>query len=133
LKFSALVDFPGGAKKFSIRYDKVSRKYWTLSNPALPSEPLSATNPAAVRNTLALMSSADLHHWTVERIVLSHADATKFAFQYVDWQFDGADMVVASRTAFEDESGGAHRAHDANFLTFHRIRDFRKRSSAEVQ
>jgi hypothetical protein len=133
LKFSALVDFPGGAKKFSIRYDKISRKYWTLSNPALQSEPLSATNPAAVRNTLALMSSADLHHWAVEKIILSHADATKFAFQYVDWQFDGADILAVSRTAFEDESGGAHRAHDANFMTFHRIRDFRKGSGAEVQ
>ena len=133
LKFSALVDFPGGAKKFSIHYDKVSRKYWTLSNPALESEPLSATNPAMVRNTLALMSSADLHHWTVEKIVLTHPDAAKFAFQYVDWQFDGADIVAVSRTAFEDETGGAHRAHDANFLTFHRIRNFRKGSGAEVQ
>jgi hypothetical protein len=51
----------------------------------------------------------------------------------VDWQFDGADILAVSRTAFEDESGGAHRAHDANFMTFHRIRDFRKGSGAEVQ
>jgi hypothetical protein len=129
LKFSALVDFPGGAKKFTIRYDKRSRRYWALSNPALASEPLSATNPAMVRNTLALLSSADLHHWRVERIILSHPDPAHFAFQYVDWQFDGADIVAVSRTAFTDDTGGAHRAHDANFFTFHRIRDFRTASS----
>lgn len=126
LQFSTLVDFPGGAKKFSIRYDKRSKRYWTLSNPAMPDEPLSATNPAAVRNTLALMSSADLHHWQIERIILTHPDAKDFAFQYVDWQFDGADIVAVSRTAFSDEYGGANRYHDANFLTFHRIANFRE-------
>lgn len=126
MHFSALIDFPGGAKKFTIRYDRQSRRYWTLSNPAMPDEPLAATNPAAVRNTLALMSSADLRHWRIERIVLSHPDAADFAFQYVDWQFDGADIVAVSRTAFSDAYGGAHRAHDANFLTFHRIVNFRE-------
>jgi hypothetical protein len=44
----------------------------------------------------------------------------------VDWQFSGKDILVLSRTAFDDEEGGAHRAHDANFLTFHTIRNFRK-------
>ena len=126
IQFSTLVDFPGGAKKFTIRYDRRSHRYWTLSNPAMPGEPLSATNPAAVRNTLALMSSVDLRHWRIERIVLSHPDAKDFAFQYVDWQFDGPDIVAVSRTAFSDAYGGAHRAHDANFLTFHRIIGFRK-------
>lgn len=126
MHFSTLVDFPGGAKKFTIRYDRRSHRYWTLSNPAMPGEPLAATNPAAVRNTLALMSSGDLHHWRIERIILSHPDATDFAFQYVDWQFDGADIIAVSRTAFSDAYGGAHRAHDANFLTFHRITNFRE-------
>ena len=72
------------------------------------------------------MSSVDLRHWRIERIVLSHPDAQDFASQYVDWQFDGPDIVAVSRTAFSDAYGGAHRAHDANFLTFHRILDFRK-------
>ena len=101
-------------------------KYWTLSNPALPEYPLSATAPDAVRNTLALMSSSDLNHWKIERIVLSHPNPEIYAFQYVDWQFDGPDIVAASRTAFDDSTGGAHRYHDANYLTFHRIVNFRK-------
>jgi hypothetical protein len=53
----------------------------------------------------------------------------KHAFQYVDWQFDGEDLVVASRTAFDDDEGGAHRAHDANFMTFHRVEKFRRNSN----
>jgi hypothetical protein len=127
LVFDQLVDFPGGAKKFTIRYDSKSRRYWTLATPAMPSEPLSKTNPAGVRNTLALLSSNDLYHWQMEHMILSHPDPAKFAFQYVDWQFDKKDIVFVSRTAFSDEDGGPHSAHDANYLTFHRIRNFRQK------
>lgn len=130
LKFDGLIDFPGGSKKFTIRYDKKSKRYWTLSNPALDQYERSKTDPASVRNTLALMSSKDLRTWRVERIVLSHPDPEKHAFQYVDWQFDGNDIVAASRTAFDDDTGGAHRAHDANFLTFHRISQFRSKKKS---
>ncbi len=126
LRFVELVEFPGGAKKFTIRWDKKSRRYWTLSNPALPEFPLSAKNPASVRNTLVLMSSPDLRAWKVERRVLQHPDVAKHAFQYVDWQFDGADLVAAIRTGFDDEEGGPPRAHDANFLTFFRVANFRR-------
>lgn len=126
LVFDRLIDFPGGAKKFTIRWDAKSKRYWTLSNPALAKYEQSAVSPASVRNTLVLMSSKDLLNWKVERLVLSHPDPLKHAFQYVDWQFDGADLVVASRTAFDDELGGAPRGHDANFMTFHRVEDFRK-------
>ena len=133
LVFEKLIDFPGGAKKFTIRYDRKSHRYWTLSNPALAQFPKSATNPASVRNTLALLSSADLEHWTTERIVLSHPDPEKHAFQYVDWQFEGNDIIAVSRTAFDDEEGGAHRGHDANFMTFHRISQFRKNPKKALQ
>ncbi|MBI5087038.1 MAG: exo-alpha-sialidase [Acidobacteria bacterium] len=127
LEFEGLIDFPGGAKKFTIRYDRKSKRYWTLSNPALSEYPMSAKDPASVRNTLVLMSSKDLRHWKVERTVLSHPDPIKHAFQYVDWQFDGNDLVAASRTAFDDDQGGPPRGHDANYLTFHRIVKFRAR------
>jgi hypothetical protein len=126
LEYRKMMEFPGGSKKFTIRWDNKTKKYWTLSNPVLPEFDKPGVNPAMVRNTLALMSSPDLETWTTERIVLRHPDAEKHAFQYVDWQFDGEDLVVASRTAFLDEHGGAHRAHDANFLTFHRIERFRE-------
>jgi hypothetical protein len=119
LKFDRLVDFPGGAKKFTIRYDRKTRRYWALVNPA-PQSP----TPASVRNTLALASSADLMNWRIGRVVLTHPDRAKHAFQYVDWQFDGKDIVAAVRMAFDDDAGGAHSYHDANYLTFVRIADF---------
>jgi hypothetical protein len=72
------------------------------------------------------MSSPDLRTWTVKKVILEHPDVEKHSFQYVDWQFEGKDLIVASRTAFDDETGGAHRAHDANYLTFHRVADFRR-------
>ena len=121
LAFDQLVDFPGGAKKFCIRYDAKSRRYWALANPA-PDSP----KPASVRNTVALVSSADLQHWRIERVVLTHPDAVKHAFQYVDWQFDGDDIVAAVRTAFDDDAGGAPSFHDANYLTFVRVPAFRR-------
>ena len=33
--------------------------------------------------------------------------------------------VAAVRTAFDDDATGAHNAHDANYLTFHRWNNFR--------
>jgi hypothetical protein len=44
----------------------------------------------------------------------------------VDWLFEGDDLIAACRTAYDDEEGGAHNFHDANFLTFHRFKNFRR-------
>ena len=122
LEFMELTDFPGGAKKFTIRYDRKTHRYWSLANPAQGAE-----KPAAIRNTLSLISSRDLREWRVERVIVSHPDALKHGFQYADWQFDGKDLAAVVRVAFDDEDGGAHNFHDANYLTFIRVPDFRKR------
>ncbi len=121
LEFDRLIPFPGGAKKFTIRYDRKSRRYWTLSNPA-PDAPA----PASVRNTLALLSSPDLLEWRMERVVLTHPDVLKHGFQYVDWQFDGNDLAAVVRTAFDDDEGGANNYHNSNFMIFLRVENFRK-------
>ena len=120
---SDYVPFAGGAKKFTIRYDARSGRYWTLANDVLPD--LASEYPASVRNSLTLMSSADLREWTMHKQVLYHPEIKKHAFQYVDWVVHGEDIVFVSRTAFDDEEGGAASAHDANYLTFHRIPSFR--------
>jgi hypothetical protein len=118
-----LIGFPGGATKFTIRRDLQTHLYWTLSNftPAFHRD----TRAASTRNTLALASSKDLHEWTVRCVALYHPDEKHHAFQYVDWLFEGDDIILTSRTAYDDGLGGAHRFHDANFLTFHRIKNFR--------
>jgi len=125
------LNFPGGSKKFTIRFDSVSERYWSLTNWIPPQTKLvhrigGPTNPNAIRNNLTLVSSPDLKSWSIHSIVLTHPDMTTHGFQYVDWQFNNTDLIAVCRTAFDDDSGGAHSAHDANYLTFHRIKDFRK-------
>lgn len=122
------INFPGGSKKFTIRYDQKSELYWTIAN-VIPDEIKQekvGQNPAKIRNTQALFSSADLINWEQRKILLHHSDAKRHGFQYVDWVFDNKDILFLSRTAFDDRNGGASNNHDANFLTFHKIKKFRK-------
>ena len=126
---TGFVDFPGGAKKFTIRFDPQSKLYWSLAS-IIP-ERHRANNPGGIRNTLALTCSPDLTHWTVRCILLYHPEVRRHGFQYVDWLFDGDDIIAACRTAYDDGKGGAHNFHDANYLTFHRIANFRRLTMAD--
>jgi hypothetical protein len=123
---TGFIDLPGGCKKFTIRFDPRTELYWSLSN-YIP-EKYDTGNPGATRNTLALISSADLRNWAVKSIILQHPDTKKHGFQYVDWLFEDNDIIAVSRTAYDDGVGGAHNYHDANYLTFHRIKDFRDKT-----
>lgn len=128
---NGFIDFVGGARKFSVRFDEKSRRYWTICN-MIP-EGFADMNAGSVRNVLVIKSSSDLRQWTVHRILLQHPDVKKHGFQYVDWQFDGRDIIYLSRTAYDDESGGANNYHDANYLTFHRIMNYRKMVKRNIQ
>ena len=120
--------FPGGSKKFTIRYDEKSDLYWTIANviPESVKKENKGKNPASIRNTQALFSSPDLINWEQKKVLLQHEDVKKHGFQYLDWVFNGKDILFLSRTAYDDGVGGAHNNHDANFLTFHKIKKFRK-------
>lgn len=117
-------NFPGGGKKFTIRHDAVSGRYWTIAN-YVPEAYRHDEQLDKVRNTQALCSSADLLQWEVNSIVLQHEDRLHHGFNYADWQFNGDDIIFVSRTAYHDEEGGAESFHNANYLTFHRIHQFR--------
>jgi len=121
---TGFMDFVGGARKFSIRYDEKSKRYWTICN--MISKEFSNMDAGSVRNKLVIKSSSDLKNWTVHKMLLHHPDVKNHGFQYIDWQFERRDIIFLSRTAWDDESGGAHNFHDANYLTFHRISNFRK-------
>ena len=110
--------FPGGGAKFTVKRDSETRRYFALVNPQ--------DGPNLYRNVLALTTSEDLRHWRVVRELLRHSDPVTHAFQYVDWEFNGDDIVFVSRTAYDDDASGAYRAHDANYATFHRITGFRE-------
>lgn len=124
--------FPGGSKKFVIRYDGKSKKYWSLVNYVPENvKPEARKLPKVkfsthIRNTLALCSSTDLVNWQINHIVLQNPDVLKHAFQYADWMIEGKNIVFVSRTAFDDGIGGAANNHNNNFITFHQIKNFRK-------
>ena len=121
------VAFSGGAKKFAIRFDSRNEMYWTLAN-EVPAKVAHSGRPASIRNTLGLLASQDLTNWMTRCLLLHYPETAKHGFQYPDWQFDGDDIIAAVRTAFDDTEGGAHNFHDANFLTFHRWKNFRSLS-----
>jgi hypothetical protein len=126
------INFPGGAKKFTLRFDRQSDLYWSLATLVPePYQKVPGKKPAGVRNTLALVCSSDLTNWATRCILLHHPDTAKHGFQYLDWLFDGDDLIAACRTAFDDGLGGAHNNHDANCLTFHRITNFRAKTMAD--
>ena len=134
---NGFIPFPGGSTKFAILYDPKSRLYWTLANYIPEGEKAKAPDypekrwkrrSSMIRNTLALCSSPDLRHWNVNKIVLQSENMAKTGFQYVDWQMEGKDIIFLSRTAFDDGLGGADNSHNSNFITFHRVKNFRKNS-----
>jgi hypothetical protein len=120
---SGFIDLPGAHSKFTIRRDPLTGSYLTLSNGV--ADGTASTN----RSTLSLYRSTDLRHWQHCSTLLQddtglsneHA-AQQVGFQYVDWQFDGKDIIYLVRMAYKN----AHNYHDANRITFHRIRDFRR-------
>ena len=115
-------DMPGGRTKFTIRRDPETGIYWSLVN-----DQQDKPYPV-VRNRLSVITSPDLTEWTKRKVLLEdnlesdpEVSAKMTGFQYVDWQFDGEDIIYLSRTAYN----GAHNHHDANRMTFSRIRSYR--------
>lgn len=124
--FRTFRDFPGGCKKFTVRRDPRTGHWWSLTSVARrlhDGVPVERT-----RNELALVRSRDFENWEIRAILLSHPDVRRHGFQYADWIFDGDDLLAVVRTAWDDAHGGAHSQHDANYLTFHRVKSFRERT-----
>jgi hypothetical protein len=118
---SGFIDLPGGHTKFTIRQDAQIGLYLTLSNGNL--NPATPTN----RSVLSLHASEDLRAWRHVKVLLEDdsglAPAESFentGFQYVDWHFDGEDIVYLVRTAYDN----ADTFHNANRITFHRIEHY---------
>jgi len=123
---SGFVAFPGGAKKFCVRRNPRTGVYYTITSAVFPGD--KPTDAGSMRNCTVLMRSRDLQAWEIIRVLHYHPDVEHCGWQYIEWHFDGSDIIYASRTAFYDGFLPAKRAHDANFLTFHRIEDFASNS-----
>jgi hypothetical protein len=119
------VALPGGEKKFALGFDPQSGYFFALSNPVMPRYRDSGWPPELIRNVAALLVSRDLREWRIALIFLETPRVDHEAFQYFSYDFDGEDLVIASRTAFEVGDGKPPRGHDSNLTTFHRIENFR--------
>ena len=128
---TGFIQLPGSSKKFTIRYDKVSKRYWMLTNYVKPE--FRKFSPSRIRNTQALCSSTDLKNWTIHTCLLSHPDIEKHGFQYVEWLIEGDDIIFLSRTAYDEVDSEANNYHDANYLTFHRIENFRESVNNSIE
>lgn len=121
-KKSSVIPFNNPYSKFSVVYDKVSKKYWAISNRMVNNNPSN-------RTVLALQASSDLVMWEDRGNVVEYdGDSERNGIQYPDVVISGEDLLVLTRCAFN----GAPNFHDANYLLFHRVKDFRslKRSVA---
>jgi hypothetical protein len=130
---TGFIDFPGGTHKFTIRRDPRTGLYLSLTNPAagrFPSGGGIIDVPflgVSRRNVLTLCSSPDLRKWSVcatllvDDLPVDEKDSyLKTGFQYVDWIFDGDDILYLVRTGYD----GSRNFHDSNRITFHRLRDY---------
>ena len=133
---------PGAEKKFAVRYDPVSDRFYALTNPVLPRDADAAhvyhygpmrnrrerrvpIAPNLIRNAAAIYSSDDLRTWTREQVFLYSEDVEHVAFQYLNFLIDGDDLIVVARTAWQVGFWDTPRGHDSNLMTFHRVPDFR--------
>ncbi|MPN00487.1 hypothetical protein SDC9_147682 [bioreactor metagenome] len=105
-EFYDLIDFPMGHTKFEIQ--QRGNTYYAVGN------------QAPGRKILSLFTSKDLIHWEFDRDIVNYEemDKEKIGYQYPAFVFDGDDMLLLSRTAFN----GAHSFHDSNYQTFYRIK-----------
>ena len=118
LEYSHCIPFPANHSKFMIKKDPLTGKYYSIASRIKDGAPNNS------RNLLSLMVSNDLESWNVACDLLdySHTNPNEVGFQYVDFEFEGDDIIYLCRTAVNN----AHNFHDSNYSTFHRIIGFRK-------
>ena len=120
MSFAGTMDFPANHSKFIIRHD--GERYYSVATRYFENgERTDRGRPP--RNLLSLLVSDDLEEWRVARDLIDyrHADRNKHGFQYVDFFFDGEDIIFLCRTAMN----GAADFHDTNYITFHRIENYK--------
>ncbi len=150
---SGFIHFPGGGLRFLIRYDNVSNRYWSVCNYIPRRFRNDRYNAERFRGVLALVSSANLTDWSIERIIMHdhrlYAEDTAtvrsafqgpisgkyfhttFGLQYPWFLIEGEDLLLTVRAAWQSPNGPPHAGHDANYHAFARVPQFRRRSKPE--
>lgn len=135
LSFVQYAPMPGGQLKFCVVWDEISRMFWATANVAADSQRVcdwrdsDDKDPDKVfpsipggddRRFLLLFYGLDGLNWFQAGCV-AMADRLTQSFMYAKPVIDGADLAIISRTCVN-----APNRHDADYATFHRVRDFRQ-------
>ena len=126
ISFNRVFAMPGSQKRMTIAYDATSGKYWTLVSPFYANtRDLYSLSPGQNRNSMVLMSSTDLVNWTRERTCIYSDNAYNNSYHYIDWRFDGDDLVAVFRCSVDEPRGLALSYHDSNAFGYFRVVNFR--------
>lgn len=118
LTYSHAIALPGNLAKFTIKFDVVSQKYYTIISRITQLEGFSQ------RKLLSLMVSEDLEHWHLVQDIYNFKHKIIAGFQYTDYEFAGEDIIFLCRVALNNAPNG----HDSNYQIFDRIPNFRSLS-----
>ncbi len=130
LNFTQFYPLPGGQNKFFILDDDVSGMFWMLSNLVTDSQDFQGNREKLIetgfqggagneRRFLMLFYSIDCLNWFPAGCVAQWPSLSQ-SFMYPSAAVDGDDMILISRT-----SKNGQNQHDADLVTFHRIKNFR--------
>jgi hypothetical protein len=131
LRFTQFYPIPGGQNKFFILHDPASRLFWMLSNLTVDSQEMVfdwektreggrfAGGPGNDRRFLMLSYSVDALNWFPAGCIAETSNPRQ-SFMYPAASIDDDDIVLISRTSVNGRD-----QHDADLVTFHRIRNFR--------
>jgi hypothetical protein len=143
LRFTQYHPMPGGQLKFCVLFDDVSRLFWATVNLAVDGQGVFDWWRAADggpdgnagrregtywgdgiggndRRFLMLLYGLDGLNW-FQAGCIARAGQVSQSFMYPRPVIDGDDLVVLARTSVH-----APNQHDADYATFHRVRDFRR-------
>jgi hypothetical protein len=134
LAFTQYHPMPGGQLKFCIIRDEVSKLYWATVNLAVDSQQSASFwagmdkdkrfrgegNGGNDRRFLMLQYSLDGLNWFQAGCIAQAAKLSQ-SYMYARPVIDGDDLAIIARS-----SVNAPNQHDADYATFHRVKDFRK-------
>ena len=135
LEFTQYYPMPGGQLKFCVIWDDVSQMFWATANLVVDSQGVFDWWEAGQRRGnfagegriggndrrfLMLLYSLEGLSWFQAGCV-AQAEKISQSFMYARPVIDGNDLAIISRSSVD-----APNQHDADFATFHRVRDFRR-------
>lgn len=125
LSFVQFFPVPGAHGLFKIVYDDKSKLFWMASNLESNSQNWvtcpSGSHKGRDRRFLMLWYSLDALNWFPAGCIAA-AVRMQQTFNYPSMMIDGDDLAIVARSTIDADN---YTSHDADHVTFHRVRNFR--------